>query len=69
MYMISNSGRIVIYPKDVQRLTGKSDKFSRILLKRIRKCLAKQDHQFVSIEDFAEYTGIPVNLIKQHLVD
>jgi hypothetical protein len=69
MNMISNSGRIVIYPKDVQRLTGKSDKFSRMLLKKIRKGLAKQEHQFVSIEDFSEYTGITVNLIKQNLVD
>ncbi len=67
--MISNSGRIIIYPKDVQRLTGKSEKFSRMLLKKIRECLAKQDHQFVSIEDFAEYTGITVNLVKQHMVD
>lgn len=69
MNMISNSGRIVIYAKDVQRLTGKSEKFSRMLLKKIRKCLAKQEHQFVSIDDFAEYTGITVDLVKQHLID
>jgi hypothetical protein len=67
--MNSNFGRIVIYPKDVQRLTGKSEKFSRMLLKKIRQYMAKQEHQFVSIEDFAEYTGITVNLVRQHLVD
>lgn len=63
------SGRVVIYPKDVQRLTGKSEKSSRILLKKIKESKEKAQHQFVSIEDFAEYTGITINLIKQHLAD
>lgn len=63
------SGRVVVYPKDVQRLTGKSEKYSRMLLKRIKKCKAKQEHQFISIEDFAEYTGLDLNLVKQHLAD
>ncbi len=67
--MCETSGRIVIYPKDVQRLTGKSEKTSRELYKKIRKCKAKQKHQFVSIEDFADYTGLSLDLIKQHLTD
>jgi hypothetical protein len=65
----NTSGRIVIYPKDVQRLTGKSEKSSRELFKKIRLCKAKEKHQFVSIEDFADFTGISVDLIKQHLTD
>jgi hypothetical protein len=40
-----------------------------MLLKRIRQCKVKEDHQFVSIEDFAEYTGLTVDLVKQHLAD
>ena len=67
--MSKTSGRIVIYPKDVQRLTGKGEKYSWELLKKIRKCKAKTKQQFVSIEDFAEFTGISVDLIKQHLTD
>ncbi len=67
--MSNISGRVVVYPKDVQRLTGKSEKYSRMLLKKIRQCKAKQCHQFISIEDFAEYTGLTVDLVKQHLVD
>jgi transcriptional antiterminator len=63
------SGRIVIYPKDVQRLIGKSEKSSRELFRKIRLCKTKAKHQFVSIEDFADYTGISVDLIKQHLTD
>lgn len=67
--MSKTSGRIVIYPKDVQRLTGKSEKSSRELFKKIRLCKTKEKHQFVSIDDFAEYTGITVDLIMQHLTD
>lgn len=63
------SGRVVIYPKDVQRLTGKSEKYSRMLLRKIKQKKEKAEHQFVSIDDFAEYTGITVDLIKQHLAD
>ncbi|MFT3738504.1 MAG: hypothetical protein QM786_07080 [Breznakibacter sp.] len=67
---VSNtSGRIVIYPKDVQRLTGKSEKSSRELYKQIRLSKSKLKHQFVSIEDFADFTGISVDLIKQHLTN
>lgn len=67
--MSNTSARIVIYPKDVQRLTGKSEKSSRELFKKIRLCKAKEKHQFVSIQDFADFTGISVDLIKQHLAD
>ena len=67
--MCETSGRVVIYPKDVQRLTGKSEKTSRELFKKIKKFKAKAQHQFVSIEDFAEFTGISIDLIKQHLTD
>ena len=59
--------RIVIYVKDVQQLTGKGERTSRTMLQKIRRCKAKSKEQFVSIEDFAEFTGISLDLIKQHL--
>lgn len=40
-----------------------------MLLRKIKESKEKAQHQFVSIEDFAEYTGITVNLIKEHLAD
>ncbi len=33
------TNRIIIYPKDVQRITGKSDRYGRQLLSKIRKLL------------------------------
>ena len=29
----------------------------------------KESHQFVSLEEFLDYTGLPVELIKEHLID
>jgi hypothetical protein len=50
--------RIVMYPKDVQRITGKSERYGRSLLKRIKDHFNKDDHQFVSIDEFCSYTGL-----------
>lgn len=59
--------RICIYPKDVQRITGKSEKTSRRLLQKIRKSLGKEPHQYITTEEFAKYTGIEAHLIQNYL--
>jgi len=41
------TSRIVIYPKDVMILTGRSEKYSRNLIKQIEQQLEKEKHQFV----------------------
>ncbi len=61
--------RVVIYPKDVQRITGKSERYGRKLLKLIKELNEKETHQFVSIKEFSDYTGLPEELIKEHLID
>ena len=50
--------RLCVYPKDVQRITGKSERYSRMLLQKIKEKFEKEEHQFVSIEDFCKYTGL-----------
>jgi hypothetical protein len=61
--------RSCIYPKDVQRITGKSERSGRRLLQKIKEELGKQEHQFVTIEEFASYTGINSDLVHQYIVD
>ncbi len=61
--------RICIYPKDVQRITGKSEKSGRRLLKKIREQLGKDKHQFITTEEFASYTDIAPELMQQYLTD
>ena len=46
--------RLCIYPKDVQRITGKSERYSRMLLQKIKEAFSKQEHQFVSVEEFLQ---------------
>jgi len=61
--------RLCIYPKDVQRITGKSEKASRRLLQAIKERLGKEGHQFITTKEFANYTGIESELIREYLVD
>jgi hypothetical protein len=67
--MVQDSSRIVIYTKDVQRMTGKSEKYCRMLLKKIMDATHKESHQFVSIEDFSEYTGLSLDIVRRQLID
>ena len=59
--------RIIIYPKDIQRITGKSERYGRKLISDIKDHLKKNDHQMVTIYEFSEYSGIDTELIMQYL--
>lgn len=61
--------RSCIYPKDIQRITGKSERYSRKLLKKLKVKLQKEEHQFVTIEEFAEYVGLDPDLVKKYITD
>ncbi len=40
------------------RITGKSEKFSRSLMLKIKKSLQKNKEQMVSVTEFCEFTGL-----------
>ena len=61
--------RVVIYPKDVQRITGKSEKYSRRLLVIIKTKYSKESHQFVSVTEFCQYTGLAPELVNKFIHD
>ncbi|MEM0519017.1 hypothetical protein [Aequorivita flava] len=63
----SATSRIVIYPKDIQLLTGKSYRHALYLNKEIRNYLHKKKHHLLTIYEFADYTGINPEIIKHHL--
>lgn len=50
--------RICIYPKDIQQITGKSERQCRNIITNIKKELNKQKHQAVTFEEFYQYMGI-----------
>lgn len=60
--------RIVIYPKDVQIITGRSYRQSTRLLQKIREDLNKPIKNFISIEEFCQYTGLKLEQVEQHII-
>ena len=50
--------RVIIYPKDVMLITGKSERYSRDLLKKIKSHLNKKEHQYVSVQELCDYLGL-----------
>ena len=61
--------RVVIYPQDVAIITGRSDRYGRMIIKRIKVLLGKEHHQFVTIQEFADYMAIEIEIIEAVLFD
>ncbi len=59
--------RVCVYPKDVQRITGKSERYGRMLLKKIKVKLSKEEHQFISVEEFSQYTGLKIEVVRSYI--
>lgn len=55
--------RLCIYPKDVSIITGKGQRWSQRLLQHIRLVLNKEEHQYVSVKEFADYMGIELTMV------
>lgn len=50
--------RIVIYPKDIQIITGKAYNTCYKLMRRIKSELRKSDHQVITIDEFCDFLGL-----------
>ncbi|MGV8946624.1 MAG: hypothetical protein ACOH1N_09360 [Lutibacter sp.] len=59
--------RTCIYPKDVQCITGRSERSGRRLLNEIKIYFGKSSHQFVTSKEFAEYSGINIEVVNEYL--
>ncbi|MEJ8841485.1 hypothetical protein WG954_03765 [Lacibacter sp. H375] len=59
--------RVVLYPKDVENITGRRGRTARQLLQKIRNALGKSKDEFITIKEFALFTGIDEELIKDFL--
>lgn len=66
---MSSTKRICIYPKDIMRITGKSERYCRTLLERIKTEYSKAEHQFISIEEFCQYTGLKIEQVQTAILD
>lgn len=59
--------RICIYPKDVMLVTGKSERYCRALLQKIKQRLGKEHDQFITIDEFCTYSGLKIEAVQQFL--
>lgn len=61
--------RICIFPKDIQLITGRSARYGSKVINEIKTRLKKEPHQFVTIHEFADYSGLDVEMIKTFIKD
>jgi hypothetical protein len=59
--------RVCIYPKDIQRITGKSYRQSIRLMQSIKKDLNKSGNEFLTIDEFCSSTGLKYEQVS-HLI-
>lgn len=57
--------RVCVYPKDVSTLTGKSVRNAQRILQDLKFILKKEKNQFITIAEFAAYSGIEVAIIEK----
>ncbi|KEO71707.1 hypothetical protein [Anditalea andensis] len=59
--------RCVIYAKDIQRITGRSERYGQKVLSKIRVLLNKSPDQFVTVEEFSLFSGIPEAQVEMYM--
>jgi hypothetical protein len=65
---MSISPRIIIYPKDVRHLLGKSERTVRTIMARIRVVYGKSRHQPVTVSEFCAYMGLNKEEVQSNLL-
>jgi len=61
--------RICIYPKDIQILTGKSERYARKVVAKIRQHYDKNKYQLLTIKEFCDYMGLEEEEVKVAIVN
>jgi len=61
--------RIVIYAKDVERITGRRLRTCYTILQKIRLFYNKRKDDFVTTKEFCSFLNIDEELIREFLVD
>ncbi|MBV7532854.1 hypothetical protein KW844_22355 [Chitinophaga sp. sic0106] len=60
--------RIVIYARDIENITGRSERTARLLMQRIREAYGKKPGQFISISEFCLFTGLKEIEVEKFIV-
>jgi hypothetical protein len=52
--------RLIVHAKDIQNITGQSERRARSLLSKMRKHYNKERHQYISVVEFCQYCGLDI---------
>jgi hypothetical protein len=66
--MRTTTKRACIYPKDIERITGKSYRQSTRIFNNIKAEFNKPKNSLVSIEEFCQYTGLKFEHIQEYII-
>jgi len=66
---MNGTKRICIYPKDIVRITGKSERYARKLLDKIKIKYSKTESQFISVDEFCQFTGLKIEQVQPLIID
>ncbi len=61
--------REIIYPKDLQVLTGKSLKSARNLLEKMKAFYGKEKHHFITVRECSRYLNLDLQIVLNALLD
>jgi hypothetical protein len=59
--------RLVIYPRDIIRITGRSESTARNEINYLKVVLEKEKHQKITIEEYCDYFDLKFEDVKQKL--
>ncbi|UCS93218.1 hypothetical protein KZP23_21630 [Echinicola marina] len=65
--MFRKKKRCVIYPKDIQLLTGRSIRHAQEVIAKIRRLLNKGPEQYITVSEFSSFSGIPEEKVMEYI--
>ncbi|MGK4568706.1 hypothetical protein [Flavobacterium sp. 3HN19-14] len=58
---------LCVVPEDVQRITGKGERYSREVIRKIKLLNNKASHQLVTIHELSTYLGLEEKDVESRL--
>jgi hypothetical protein len=62
-----NTFRLVIYPKDIAAITGKSERYGRFIIASIKKKCNREKTQLVTIKEYCDFSGLDYEVVLRYL--
>tara|TARA_R100000951_G_scaffold112355_1_gene112577 strand:- start:644 stop:832 length:189 start_codon:yes stop_codon:yes gene_type:complete len=60
--------RIVLHTKDIVIVTGKSERYARELIRKMKEHYLKDSHHYITIKEFCDYLGLAVDEVEEVLL-